>query len=354
MLFFPTFLPIVSTHEPIKVTTSSGTNSTSARKFVVYTSKGTIAGKVTKLGDASALDGVLVEVFNGGILPKSAVKYVKRKNVVPANWKAAGSPLAQATTGANGLYSIPSLAYGTYDVRASKDAYVVSITTGIAVIAGQTTRLDLSLKLGDIPRITAWSPVKNAVNVSVDSKIKITFSCKLDTATIIGDNIGLSANGKALKGKLTYSAEENRIIFAPERKFKTSVVYSMLISKKIKSADGFEMNAEDAWQFTTQATAIPIDPGIRLNKNKFNPDKGENLNVGCKVKTSGKVKITVYNIAGKVVKTLLVSENALAGQALVAVWDGTADDGRKVKAGVFLLHIEGGGVSQTKKVVVLK
>ena len=64
------------------------------------------------------------------------------------------------------------------------------------------------------------------------------------------------------------------------------------------------------------------------------------------------VKLSVFNIRGQVVKTL-VNESQAPGAYLVG-WDGTSDTGQRVASGVYFYRLEAGGFISTRKMVVLK
>jgi hypothetical protein len=64
------------------------------------------------------------------------------------------------------------------------------------------------------------------------------------------------------------------------------------------------------------------------------------------------VKITIYDIMGKVVKTLINSSQNAGYKS--SQWNATNDAGQPVSAGVYLYTMEAGHFRQTKKMVLLK
>ena len=64
------------------------------------------------------------------------------------------------------------------------------------------------------------------------------------------------------------------------------------------------------------------------------------------------VRITVYDMLGKVVRNLL-NTNQSSGKKSVQ-WDATNNQGQPVSAGIYLYSIETGGFRQTKKMILLK
>jgi hypothetical protein len=83
--------------------------------------------------------------------------------------------------------------------------------------------------------------------------------------------------------------------------------------------------------------------------NPFNPV----TKIAYSVKEAGPVSIEVYNVAGKVVRSLL-SEELEAGASGYVVWDGRGDDGEKCASGVYFYRIAAPGFSESHKMVMLK
>ena len=67
---------------------------------------------------------------------------------------------------------------------------------------------------------------------------------------------------------------------------------------------------------------------------------------------NGLVNITIYDMLGKQVKTL-INQTQDAGYRSV-IWDATNDYGKPVSAGIYLYQIQAGEYMQTKKMVLLK
>jgi protocatechuate 3,4-dioxygenase beta subunit len=89
--------------------------------FALELSQGQIAGQVLESGTGTPVGGASVEARLGGLLKGSA------------------------TTADNGMYAIPALEVGEYDVTASKRYYVSQTQTSVAVALGQTTQVDFAL-----------------------------------------------------------------------------------------------------------------------------------------------------------------------------------------------------------------
>jgi hypothetical protein len=83
--------------------------------------------------------------------------------------------------------------------------------------------------------------------------------------------------------------------------------------------------------------------------NPFNPV----TTISYSVKETGPVSIRVYNVAGKVVRTLLDKELEAGAEGKV-VWDGTNDVGSKCASGVYFYRIQAPGFRAGRKMVMLK
>jgi hypothetical protein len=83
--------------------------------------------------------------------------------------------------------------------------------------------------------------------------------------------------------------------------------------------------------------------------NPFNPV----TKIAYSVREAGPVAIEVFNIAGRVVRTLLDTELE-AGTDGHVVWDGTDDRGERCASGVYFYRITAPGFAATRKMVMLK
>jgi hypothetical protein len=83
--------------------------------------------------------------------------------------------------------------------------------------------------------------------------------------------------------------------------------------------------------------------------NPFNPV----TRIAYSVKEAGPVTIDVYNVAGRVVRTLLDTD-VDAGASGFVVWDGTNDGGERCASGVYFYRIAAPGFTTSRKMVMLK
>jgi len=83
--------------------------------------------------------------------------------------------------------------------------------------------------------------------------------------------------------------------------------------------------------------------------NPFNPVTTINYNLN----TTNEVKLIVYNMLGRKIKTLVNSSKMIAGNHTVT-WDGIDDLGQKVSNGIYFYRLQMGSKTKVKKMILLK
>jgi hypothetical protein len=100
---------------------------------------------------------------------------------------------------------------------------------------------------------------------------------------------------------------------------------------------------------TTDADKTPSKTVLFMNHpNPFNPTTTIRYNVGIAVD----VRLSVFDATGRRVRTL-VDERQAAGEYSVG-FDGRDDRGAGLASGVYFYRLQAGGVTQTRKMVLLK
>lgn len=98
----------------------------------------------------------------------------------------------------------------------------------------------------------------------------------------------------------------------------------------------------------------PVGSGPRENRleanvpNPFNPA----TTIQYQIAQDGRVTLRVYDVAGRLVRTLV--DRAQAAGAYEARWNGTDEAGRPVASGVYFYRIQSDDFSQTRRMVLLK
>ena len=82
--------------------------------------------------------------------------------------------------------------------------------------------------------------------------------------------------------------------------------------------------------------------------NPFNP----HTTIGYQLPEAGMVSLKIYNLEGKLVRTLVESSQTAAYHQVQ--WDATDDAGNPVAAGIYLCQMQAGAFRQTQRLVLLK
>ncbi len=123
--------------------------------------------------------------------------------------------------------------------------------------------------------------------------------------------------------------------------------------------DGVMDRAKHLHQILTYLGETPDEPtdappvlANRLAQNYPNPFNPQTT-IAFALKTRGRVRIDVYNVAGERVRTVL-DETRAAGSYSDVRWDGRDAAGSPVASGVYFYRLVAGEFSQAKKMVLLK
>ena len=95
----------------------------------------------------------------------------------------------------------------------------------------------------------------------------------------------------------------------------------------------------------------PKVSNIKLHQNYPNPFNPV-TSLRYDLSNSGLVNITIYDMMGRIVKTL-VNGSQTAGYKSIK-WNATNDRNESVSAGLYLYTIQSGELRQTKKMILLK
>jgi len=90
----------------------------------------------------------------------------------------------------------------------------------------------------------------------------------------------------------------------------------------------------------------------RLHQNYPNP-LNPRTTISYELSRDTDVRLVVYSLAGRRVRTLVQADKQPAGQYTVQ-WDGTDQKGAAVASGVYVYQLEAGGKRQTKKLAVVR
>jgi hypothetical protein len=103
---------------------------------------------------------------------------------------------------------------------------------------------------------------------------------------------------------------------------------------------------------TPLPTGTPETPAV-LSDNVFRPSQGSVVHIGMKSPSGGHVLVHVFNVAADLVRAPFEADIP-AGQTIDAVWDGKNESGEPCASGVYLVSVQGAGISRVLKVVLMR
>ncbi len=92
--------------------------------------------------------------------------------------------------------------------------------------------------------------------------------------------------------------------------------------------------------------------GVTILNNVINPLKGEKTVLSYDLKKRGGVTINIFSLSGDVVKTLYKGTQPAGSYSFT--WDGKNSGGRVVARGIYFIRVVGPGISEYRKVLVVK
>ena len=106
---------------------------------------------------------------------------------------------------------------------------------------------------------------------------------------------------------------------------------------------------------TIHVTSGAANPtSFRLSQNYPNPFNPSTV-IEYNVESSGLVSLKVYDIMGRLVRTLVDNQHRDSGNADYSViWNGLDNSGQQVSAGLYLYRLESGAMSTANKMILLK
>jgi flagellar hook assembly protein FlgD len=126
-------------------------------------------------------------------------------------------------------------------------------------------------------------------------------------------------------------------------------VFSSPRRVRITASDYFHTVADSSVTVTVEEGGAG-SYAITVDENFFDPMRNESARISLGT-YSGAVSVSVYNMAGTLVRTI---EGSASGEDTAVLWDGTNDGGEVVASGVYFLRIRTDREEQIRKVAVVK
>ena len=149
--------------------------------------------------------------------------------------------------------------------------YVLKITTGVQDIAGNAMRYPMTLTFttgvqgdGTAPDVSKTTPERGAVDVSVNTTIKVTFTEPMLASTISAtpSPLTVSAGTTTVAGSIELFDDGRTVIFAPADPLDDSTTYTVMISDSVTDLAGNHplWGNSYTWEFTTRMPSQDIVP----------------------------------------------------------------------------------------------
>jgi hypothetical protein len=215
-------------------------------------------------------------------------------------------------------------------------AFAVTVTDQagpFAVTYPNTTGLQLT---GGSPLTVTWSvantnapPVNSqSVNIHFSSNNGVDFPTTLAAGTPNdGSETVLLPNVSALLARIRVEAADH-------------VFFDIGNSFRVTPGTGVE-----------ETPAVAAAPGLVLTANRPNPFHPA-TEIAFALPVAGAVTLTVYDLTGRVVRTLVDSFQPAGPQA--TSWDGKDERGMPVASGIYLYELAAGGERATRRMLLLK
>ncbi len=199
--------------------------------------------------------------------------------------------------------------------------------------------------------LTDWTP--NIVEAFHSVKLLDQNLTPLDDnyLSLVGD-VTYDANEKQIKGTVEFANSFSALGY--------NTVYLQVFGKVRSSVSGTNPEYYDEYGIVSLGISNPIrnqtssGRDVYIERSIFNPDRGEGIKIEVNPKQDGKLKVQVFTLDGLPVKMIFDGDVVTALPEYIE-WDGKNTNGNTVASGLYLLRIDGAGISkQLKKIVVVK
>lgn len=247
------------------------------------------------------------------------------------------------------------------DTASTRAAVEVDSLTS-AELVGKTQIIDI--RNNNFYRDPAFDAVygDSIVSIPLFNPAAEAYIAEAGTGNTIYDEAITFTNGPIPKPEMVttyYASGEDKLSYSDEP-FDTSgepfdFSYSMSAQAYTRGTDGLPLGDLNWFGLATSVDELP-DSGIPTNfrllqnyPNPFNPS----TNIAYTLPKAARVKLTIYNLVGQKVMTLVQNKTQAAGTHTVE-WNGKDSAGRLVSSGVYLYRLEAGDFVKSNKMLLLK
>ena len=153
-------------------------------------------------------------------------------------------------------------------------------------------------------------------------------------------NDGVASNGDFKQATLPLTGYDNQVV---------RIRFRLLTDPSV-TFDGWTIDNVSIQSNTTDVLQLPaFTNALQANHpNPFNP----RTTIRYSLAAAGKVDLRVYDLRGRLVRTLVAAERPAGWNA--AEWDGQDDRGNAVSSGVYFYRLESGTFLSSRKMLLLK
>ncbi|MDI6839999.1 MAG: T9SS type A sorting domain-containing protein [bacterium] len=261
------------------------------------------------------------------------------------------------TTDSLGFYAITGLMSGTYDIHVTHDGYYPDSSMDVVISKDTTINYTLTYIIQrDVGPFVILSPpdtVKSDSTYSVNVRFK-NFGKVAETPKVkcIIDGIYADSGNAILPVDGT-----DDVIFknwtVPHHTTDTTYVITAISLLAVDENPSNDTLSKTIFVLKVgiEEVAASIPTTYSLSPGVPNPATGV-VKISYAIPEKGKVKITVYDIVGKLVAT--VKDGIEEPGYKVALWDMSDANGKKVQSGVYFYRLEAAGFSSTRKMLVIR
>ncbi len=197
------------------------------------------------------------------------------------------------------------------------------------------------------PLVYGFNPTPGAMTSNSRPEISINF--KDDYFGIRTDEIKLYFDGENVTSKA--GIETGKITFIPEHDLVTGQHWTRI---EVTNKPGYKTIQE--WEFEIQISAVTADDPLSplkwaLSQNYPNPFNSSTL-IRYHVAKAGHVKIEIFSVDGKLVKTLVNNEQNPG--TYQCVWNGRDDQNQSVSSSIYFYRMMSSSFQDIQRMIYLK
>ena|GEM_PF-4844718 len=254
----------------------------------------------------------------------------------PSSWTEIVRAFSSATDGALATWNTSTLSDGSYTLRLS-----------VGDLAGNWTQTKVTLRVDNHPPEAILTECPTETVTGNTPKVPVTFAWAGSDPGGITPVERLVYQHK-MDGHLDYqdwsewTQETTKIYMLPSGDY----------TFKVRAKDEAGNYPQEDDPGTARCSVIVSLPIIAY-PNPCYPNQGQIVTIANLPSTS-EVKISIYDVAGSLVRTLGQDEATLEGGSKTAVWDLRNDDGDVVARGIYIYLITGATEKKRGKIAIMK